>query len=85
MYGVDGERVLKESTLDHLSGYDDARPVRVGNAAYTQRQHDVWGAVVGAIDLYTRAHERVNDQLWAVVRTQVQCALEHWREPDQGI
>jgi GH15 family glucan-1,4-alpha-glucosidase len=86
MYGVDGERVLEESTLNHLSGYDDARPVRVGNAAYTQRQHDVWGAVVGAIDLYfTRAHERVDDRLWAIVRTQVQRALEHWREPDQGI
>ncbi len=85
MYGVDGERALQESTLDHLSGYDDARPVRIGNAAYTQRQHDVWGGVVGAIDLYTRAHERVDDRLWAIVQTQVQRALEHWREPDQGI
>ena len=85
MYGVDGERALQESTLDHLSGYDGARPVRIGNAAYTQRQHDVWGAVVGAIDLYTRAHERVDDRLWAIVRTQVRRALEHWPEPDQGI
>jgi len=85
MYGVDGERALEESTLDHLSGYEDARPVRIGNAAYTQRQHDVWGAVVGAIDLYTRAHERVDDRLWAIVRTQVQRALERWRGPDQGI
>ena len=85
MYGVDGERALQESTLDHLSGYDGARPVRIGNAAYAQRQHDVWGAVVGAIDLYTRAHERVDDRLWAIVQTQVQRALEHWREPDQGI
>ncbi len=85
MYGVHGERALQESTLDHLSGYDDARPVRIGNAAYTQRQHDVWGGVVGAIDLYTRAHERVDDRLWAIVQTQVQRALEHWREPDQGI
>ena len=85
MYGVDGERALQESTLDHLSGYDDARPVRIGNAAYTQRQHDVWGGVVGAIDLYTRAHERVDDRLWVIVQTQVRQALEHWREPDQGI
>ena len=85
MYGVDGERALQESTLDHLSGYDGARPVRIGNAAYAQRQHDVWGAVVGAIDLYTRAHERVVDRLWAIVQTQVRRALEHWQEPDQGI
>jgi GH15 family glucan-1,4-alpha-glucosidase len=85
MYGVDGERALPESILDHLSGYDDARPVRIGNAAYTQRQHDVWGAVIGAVDLYTGAHGRVDDRLWMIVQTQVERALERWREPDQGI
>jgi alpha,alpha-trehalase len=85
MYGVDGERVLTESTLDHLSGYDGARPVRVGNAAYSQHQHDVWGAVVGAIDLYTTANQRLSDRLWAIVQTQVERALERWRHPDQGI
>jgi alpha,alpha-trehalase len=85
MYGVDGERALPESTLDHLSGYDDAQPVRIGNAAYSQEQHDVWGAVVGAIDLYTPAHQRVDDRLWGIVQTQVERALERWRGPDQGI
>jgi alpha,alpha-trehalase len=43
MYGVDGEKILTEEVLDNLSGYEGARPVRVGNGAYTQRQHDVWG------------------------------------------
>jgi GH15 family glucan-1,4-alpha-glucosidase len=85
MYGVDGEPALDEFTLEHLSGYDGASPVRVGNAAYTQKQHDVWGAVVGAIDLYTGAHQRIDDRLWAIVRTQVNQALERWRLPDQGI
>jgi GH15 family glucan-1,4-alpha-glucosidase len=85
MYGVGGERILDEVKLDHLSGYDGARPVRVGNAAYTQQQHDVWGAVVGAIDLYTRAHQRIDDRLWGIVRTQVEQALERWRDPDHGI
>jgi GH15 family glucan-1,4-alpha-glucosidase len=85
MYGVDGERALTETTLDHLSGYDGARPVRVGNAAYRQRQHDVWGAIVRAIDLHTGPHHRVEDRLWRIVKTQVERALEHWREPDQGI
>ncbi|MCX5042312.1 glycoside hydrolase family 15 protein [Aldersonia sp. NBC_00410] len=85
MYGVDGERVLAESTLDHLTGYEDARPVRVGNAAYSQRQHDVWGAMVRAIDLHTGPHHRVEDRLWRIVQTQVERALDHWREPDQGI
>ncbi|MGH3712061.1 MAG: glycoside hydrolase family 15 protein [Micromonosporaceae bacterium] len=85
MYGVDGERTLTESTLDHLSGYDDARPVRVGNAAYEQRQHDVWGAVVAAIALYSRDRHRIDDRLWEIVQVQVKRALERWREPDQGI
>lgn len=85
MYGVDGERTLEEFTLDHLSGYDGARPVRVGNAAYSQQQHDVWGSVIGAIDLYTGSTKRIDDRLWAIVRTQVERALERWREPDQGI
>lgn len=85
MYGVDGERALDESSLDHLSGYEGALPVRVGNAAYNQRQHDVWGAIVRAIDLHTGPHHRVNDRLWRIVRAQVGRALEHWREPDQGI
>ena len=84
MYGVGGERVLTESTLDHLSGYENARPVRVGNGAYSQSQHDVWGAIVRAIDLHTGAH-RVEDRLWRIVQTQVESALEHWRDPDQGI
>ena len=84
MYGVGGERVLTEKTLDHLAGYEDARPVRIGNGAYSQRQHDVWGAIVRAIDLHTGAH-RVEDRLWRIVETQVARALEHWREPDQGI
>lgn len=84
MYGVGGERVLTETTLDHLSGYENARPVRVGNGAYSQRQHDVWGAIVNAVDLHTGAH-RVEDRLWRIVQTQVECALEYWREPDQGI
>src|SRR5262249_42170488 len=65
--------------------YDGVRPVRVGNAAYNQRQHDVWGAIVRAIDLHTGPHHRVEDRLWRIAQTQVERALEHWREPDPGI
>jgi len=85
MYGVGGERALPETTLDQLSGYEGARPVRVGNAAFSQRQHDVWGSIVSAIDMYTGANHRVDDRLWRIVQTQVERALEHWCEPDQGI
>ncbi len=85
MYGVDGERALHESTLDHLTGYLNSRPVRIGNGAYNQEQHDVWGAVVGAIALHSTRRGRIDDRLWGIVQTQVRRALERWREPDQGI
>ena len=57
MYGIGGERELPERTLDHLSGYEGARPVRVGNAAYRQEQHDVWGALLDSIYLHTRSRD----------------------------
>jgi GH15 family glucan-1,4-alpha-glucosidase len=85
MYGVNGERDLEESTLDHLSGYDGARPVRVGNAAYNHEQHDVWGAVLDSVYLHTKSRDRLDDRLWTILKRQVESALEHWREPDRGI
>jgi GH15 family glucan-1,4-alpha-glucosidase len=85
MYGVDGERDLEESTLDHLSGYDGARPVRVGNAAYSQRQHDVWGAVLDSVYIHTTSRDRLDQRIWPVLVRQVESALEHWREPDRGM
>jgi len=55
MYGIGGERDLTERTLDHLSGYQGARPVRVGNGAWNQKQHDVWGMILDALDVQFRA------------------------------
>ena len=54
MYGIGGERELTERTLDHLSGWRGARPVRVGNGAWNQRQHDVWGMILDAVDVQFR-------------------------------
>ena len=54
MYGIGGERDLTERTLDHLSGYRGARPVRVGNGAWNQQQHDVWGMILDALDVQFR-------------------------------
>ena len=55
MYGIGGEKQLEEKTLDHLGGYGGARPVRIGNGAYDQRQHDVWGALLDSIYLHEKA------------------------------
>ena len=85
MYGVDGERELPEQVLNHLSGYEGARPVRVGNAAYGQRQHDVWGAVLDSVYIHTRSRDHLDDRIWPILQTQVECALRHWREPDRGM
>ena len=85
MYGVGGERQLDESTLDHLSGYDEARPVRIGNGAYDQKQHDVWGALLDSIYLHTRSREQMPEELWPIVKAQVEQAAAHWRAPDRGM
>ncbi|HKD96453.1 MAG TPA: glycoside hydrolase family 15 protein [Micromonosporaceae bacterium] len=85
MYGIDGRRDLTEWTVDELSGYDGARPVRVGNGAYNQRQNDVFGAVLDSILLHTRRSARLPRRLWPIVESQAACAMKTWREPDQGI
>jgi GH15 family glucan-1,4-alpha-glucosidase len=85
MYGVGGERELDEESLPHLSGYEGAIPVRIGNGAYRQRQHDVWGAVLDSVYLHARSRDQLPEALWPVLKRQVECAAEHWEEPDQGI
>jgi GH15 family glucan-1,4-alpha-glucosidase len=85
MYGIDGRRDLTESTRDDLSGYAGARPVRIGNGAFDQRQNDVYGAALDSILLHTRRSERLPRRLWPVVQAQAECATAVWRTPDQGI
>jgi GH15 family glucan-1,4-alpha-glucosidase len=85
MYGIGGERDLPERTLDHLSGYEGARPVRIGNDAYRQRQHDMWGAVLDSVYLHTKSRDHLDERIWPILVRQVRAALEHWREPDRGM
>jgi GH15 family glucan-1,4-alpha-glucosidase len=85
MYGIRGDKELAESTLDHLKGYENARPVRVGNGAYNQRQNDVYGSVLDSVYLHSKKRDHIPERLWPVLRDQVHCAERVWREPDQGI
>jgi GH15 family glucan-1,4-alpha-glucosidase len=85
MYGLAGERDLHEQELDHLTGYEHAMPVRVGNNAFTQRQNDVFGAVLDSVYLHTRVGGHMPQRLWPVLKDQVRCALAAWKSPDQGI
>ena len=85
MYGIDGRRQLTESTLDELSGYAGARPVRIRNGAFDQRQNDVFGAVLDSMLLHTRRANRLPSRLWPIIETQAECATKVWGNPDQGI
>ena len=86
MYGIGGERDLTERTLDHLSGWRGARPVRVGNGAWNQQQHDVWGMILDALDVqFRRGAATITVPIWEGVAGFVDAALAHWHEPDQGI
>ena len=85
MYGIGGERDLTESTLDHLSGYRGSRPVRIGNGAYDQRQHDVWGMLLDAMATHQRRGGQIVPRVWEGVATLVDVAIEKSSEPDQGI
>ena len=85
MYGIGGERDLTEITLDHLPGYADSRPVRIGNAAFAQKQHDVWGALLDSVYLHSKAVDHLDNRIWPILDKQVSQALKHWREPDAGI
>jgi GH15 family glucan-1,4-alpha-glucosidase len=85
MYGLAGERRLTEQELPWLDGFGGSRPVRVGNAAYSQIQHDVYGEVIAAFHAARRAGVADMDRTWPL-----ECALiEHvgriWNSPDQGI
>jgi GH15 family glucan-1,4-alpha-glucosidase len=68
-----------------LSGYEGARPVRVGNAAYDQDQHDVWGAYLDSVYLHTKSRDALPERVWPILKRQVETALERWRDPDCGI
>ena len=86
MYGIGGERDLTESTLDHLGGYGGARPVRIGNGAFDQRQNDVWGALLDSIYLHQKALRGSGTQAdRELIRHQVEAAIAAWEHPDQGI
>jgi GH15 family glucan-1,4-alpha-glucosidase len=85
MYGIKGQKDLTESTLDHLKGYEGARPVRIGNGAFDQRQNDVYGAVLDSVYVHAKQRDHIPERLWPVLVDQAECAARVWKEPDQGI
>ena len=84
MYGIDGEQKLEEISLDHLEGYRQSHPVRIGNGAYTQKQLDIYGEMMDAIHIFNR-HEAISYDLWLNVRRLLDWLTDHWQDPDEGI
>jgi GH15 family glucan-1,4-alpha-glucosidase len=86
MYGIGHERELTEKTLDHLSGYGGAKPVRIGNGAFDQRQNDVWGSLLDSIYVHEKALRGSGTPAdRELIRYQVEAAIDAWPHPDQGI
>lgn len=88
MYGIRGERNLPEYELPHLSGYENSKPVRVGNAAYTQNQNDVFGYVLNVIYQYYKFFPGTLDEIedmWEIVRNISRTVSTRWEKPDKGI
>jgi len=88
MYGIRGEHGLNETELSHLSGYENSKPVRIGNAAYSQRQNDVFGYLLNVIHQYYEFFPGTLDEIediWEIVRNISWTVSTHWEKPDKGI
>lgn len=88
MYGVNGEKTLKEKILKHLSGYKNSKPVRIGNAAYKQKQIDVAGEVIDTIHefyVHYRYVDKIDDEMWQLVIHLVNYVIDEWKNKDHGI
>ena len=84
MFGIGGETELAEPTLDHLSGYVGSKPVRVGNAAYGQRQNDVFGALLDSIYIHSKTREGMPEDMASIVLEQAEAAIEPGATPTRG-
>ncbi|WP_335976603.1 glycoside hydrolase family 15 protein [Gaetbulibacter jejuensis] len=88
MYGINKEKKLTEFSLDHLSGYKNSSPVRVGNAAYKQKQNDIYGILMDVIHQqfvnFSMDIENT-EELWTITKGIVWVVNKHWREADKGI
>ena len=88
MYGIRGERELTEIILPHLAGYENSKPVRIGNAAYSQRQNDIFGYLMNVIYNYYKVFPGTLDEIediWEIVRNICRTITTHWEKPDKGI
>lgn len=85
MYGLDGRTDLSEVELSHLRGYQDSRPIRIGNAAFGQLQLDIYGEIYDAIYLYSKYGHAVPYDGWTRMKNVLEWLSKNWNQPDEGI
>lgn len=88
MYGINREKKLTEEELLHLSGYENSAPVRIGNAAYIQKQNDIYGVLMDVIYQHFRLFDtslEISENLWTITRSIVKIVQQNWQKPDKGI
>lgn len=85
MYAIDGTHELVEETLDHLEGYRQSRPVRIGNGAYDQLQLDIYGELLDSVYLYNKYGSPISYDLWKHLRRLVNWVCDNWKRTDEGI
>ncbi len=88
MYGINRQKNLTERILPHLSGYENSAPVRIGNAAYKQKQHDIYGILMDVIHQQFKLFDttlQIREELWTITRSVVRIVEKNWQKPDRGI
>ncbi|TVR95527.1 MAG: glycoside hydrolase family 15 protein [Rhodospirillales bacterium] len=85
MYNIDGRPAPHEHVLDHLEGYRESRPVRIGNDAHKQFQLDIYGELLDAVYLFNKHVEPISYDLWATLHNMIEWVCDHWERPDDGI
>ncbi len=85
MYGIDGRHDLTEHTLEHLSGYRNSAPVRIGNGACNQLQLDIYGELLDSVYLYNKYGEPISFDLWRNLTRLINWVCDNWRREDEGI
>ncbi len=88
MYGIRGEKKLTEKILEHLQGFENSKPVRVGNAAYLQKQNDIYGVLMDIIYRHFHTNHQTLDEreaFWTIVRSILKTVKNKWKSPDKSI
>jgi GH15 family glucan-1,4-alpha-glucosidase len=85
MYSIDGGKNLDEYTLDHMRGYRDSRPVRIGNKAHRQFQLDIYGELIDTIYLYNKDGGAITYDFWVKISKNIEFIVTNWRRPDNGM